>query len=242
MTSPGNGSKLLNLAMIVPKAQTRVLSLRYQAELYEAFHQDWRSQLLHALFTVPAMVGFLVLLACIPVGFEVNLIPGFAPANTLNVSFLGVMVLLAWYAVFDRWVALFALPFLVGAWLLANWVVLVLGSISALYAAGVVFACGAIQALSHYFEDVPPPLSGSESWADRHEWWSQASFKQVATIGIMFPMYSTLELISIPRIFPLQILRLLHRFGYRSAFAEEVKREALSMLYAGREDVTPATQ
>lgn len=241
MPTKESGSTLLHLFMIVPTAQTKVLSLRYQAELYEAFHQDWRSQLLHVLFTIPALVGFLALLASIPIGFNVQLFPGVAAANSINLALLGVFALFTWYALFDKWVALFALPFLVGAWVLANWAVLKWGGFAALYALALIFLCGAIQALSHIFEDVPPPLSGSDSWADKHEWWSNASFKQVATIGIMFPVYSTLELISIPRIFPLQILRLLHRFGYRKDFAEEVKKEALAMLFAGREDSVHST-
>jgi hypothetical protein len=90
---------------------------------------------------------------------------------------------------------------------------------------------GAIQTLSHTFEDVPPPLSGAPSFVAFREWVARTGARALLRSALLtWGVFFWLELWAAPRIWTIQVLHLLMRAGYRSALKSALDARAREIL------------
>jgi len=140
---------LSDTLLIVPLAHTRVVHVSFQTLMYELFHRTTGGRVGHLIGTPVVLFGALVLTSCVPGEAAEGLAIGLSLAIT------------AWGFAVDRLAGLATAIVLAllatGAFALAR----ALGAEAA--SAGVACMAGgcAVQTLSHTFEDVPPPMSGS---------------------------------------------------------------------------------
>jgi hypothetical protein len=206
---------VVDWVLVEPGVYWRIFSLDYQAERFEIFHQAALTRWVHYLGTQGILASFFLL----SWGHQVGPVP---------VPLVLGLVLSAWYL---------RLQWLVGV--VASVQLLVVAVIVAGFAArlgwgareaGILMVtCATALNLSHTAELVPPLLTGrgfetlSRSWA--HATWPQR-LRLVALNGFYLP----LEVVSAPRLFPVHVLRALHRLGWRRAWAADVSRRAQAVL------------
>lgn len=203
--------------LIVPRAHTALLDTRFQIEMYELFHRTWGGRIGHIVGTPMILFGTFL---------------GLQSATGSPVA--GTIVLLAMSAFalrVDRLVA--ALTALLGAVLVgvaAQIAPAALGAAGLSVAALVVGGC-ALQTLSHAFEDVPPPHSGTTEFVPVGRWLRERPLIEFVRSGIMVvAVFYWLELWATFRIWPLQILQILTWLGYRSDLREQLDARSAEIV------------
>lgn len=204
----------VELVLVEPDVYRRVLALDYQAEQFEVFHRSPITRWTHYVGTQVIVWAFLLLTA----GLHVGSVP---------VSALLAVALIAWYLVLDRVVGVVAgidvLVLLVLAQLASG------AGLTALDALVVLLVAAAAQNMSHSVEPVPPVLTG-RGFEPFAVYWSQAGATERARLLVLNVFYLPLELVSAPRLFPVHVMRALHRLGWRAAQAADVRARADAIL------------
>jgi hypothetical protein len=204
----------VQLVFIEPSAFVRVLDLDHQAERFAVFHTTALTRWTHYLGT-PLLLAALLLLA-----WPFSLGP--VPAPLL----LGVAAS-AWYLRLDPTVGLAATLELAGLALLAGAAHHALGWSPGQGLAAVALLAGALN-LSHAVESVPPTLTG-RGFEAFPVFWRRATAGQRLRVLALNAAYLPLEVVSAPRLFPVHVLRALHRLGWRRAWSADVARRARSV-------------
>jgi hypothetical protein len=86
--------------------------------------------------------------------------------------------------------------------------------------------CALLQTLSHAFEPIPPPWSGTHQWMALGPFWRSASVGRLVAIFALFPtVFVLLEWISAPRLVPVALIEALGRLGWlKEAHARLARR------------------
>ena len=226
--------RLIDYLMITPDAQTRIFDLQYQVELYEIFHRTRLSRTLHTLCTPIITWSMFILAARIPLRGPA-LMAQFSMGTEINAAFVLMGVLLLWYLKLDALVALTAAPILVTMWITSNLFSAALGGTAGWYGLSLMFICSTIQDVSHAVEPLPPPLSGNDHFGEGKAVLARMPLKmRIYTLVGGITIFAVLELISSPRIFVVQILSILKRFGYKKDFYEKATATAHEVLRGNR--------
>ena len=85
------------------------------------------------------------------------------------------------------------------------------------------------QSASHGLEDIPPPYNGTGRFVPR----DQVSKATQTRMALLFPFLSFHEWIASPKLLPYQMLRGLHKLGYRKDLEKRVQDKAQRMLATG---------
>ncbi len=214
LTSRGAEPSFAELVLVEPDVYRRVLSLDYQAEQFEVFHRSRITRWTHYLGTQVIVWAFLLLTA----GLHLGPVP---------VSVVLAVALIGWYLMLDAVVG-----FVAGADVL---VLLLLSQRAAdagwtaLDAVVVLLVAAAAQNISHSVEPVPPVLTG-RGFEPFPVYWSQASGYARVRLLLLNVFYLPLELVSAPRLFPVHVMRAMHRLGWRPDQAADVRARADAIL------------
>lgn len=203
--------------LIVPRAHTAVLDTRFQLEMYALFHRSFGARLghlvgspmillgvftgLHAL-TGGIWAGMAVLAVIVALGLRIDTIAAGITAG-LGLALLALAIRLA-----DP---------VAGSAMLACVVLVGVGA--------------AIQTLSHAFEDVPPPHSGSSRFVPVREWIPRIDLRELLrSTALTFGVFIWLELWATPRIWTIQVLSLLMAAGHRPKLREALRQRTREIL------------
>jgi len=208
---------LLELVLIEPGVYRRVLALDYQAEQFEVFHRRGLTRWVHYLGT-PLILWALLLLTA---GHRLGPFPG---------PLVAAAALAAWYLRLDLRVGL-AASLEVGLLALLASLAADQG-LTAAHALAVLAVAAAAQNLSHSVEPVPPVLTG-RGFEGFPAYWARASGAHRVRLLALNLCYLPLEVVSAPRLFPVHVLRALHRLGWRPGWAEDVRTRAAAILEGG---------
>jgi uncharacterized membrane protein YGL010W len=187
--------------LIVPASHTAIFNYRFQLEMYELFHRSVGGRVGHMLGTPAILLGLMVALHQVSGG------PWWSVALAGGIAVYGIRV--------DRWAA--ALTAVFGAVLvgLAAWMTSSTASPWLMVFGLVVGGC-LVQTVSHSFEEIPPPHSGTTEFLSMEEWLPKAGFRGVLrSAGLVTGVFFWLEFWATFRIWPLQMLHVLMLCGYR---------------------------
>lgn len=205
---------LLDLVLVDRDAYWRVFSLDYQAEQFEVFHRSRITRWTHYAGTQTIVGGLLLASA----GRKV----GPLPADLLLAAGLA-----GWYVRMDARVGLAAGAQVAALTALARATARRgVGSRPALVA---LLAAAAAQNVSHAAEPVPPVLTGG-GFEPFGVFWERASALERARVVALNAFYLPLEVVSAPRLFPVHVLRLLQRAGWRRDWADDLRSRADAIL------------
>lgn len=221
--------------LTIPEAQTRIFDLEWQSTFYTVFHQTRTSRLLHALCMAPICFSLFLLATYWDLGTG-SLFRTLPELTAINGSIIILMICSIWYIAMDRTVGFATMPVILGFWLLANGTHYLMGMSGVWFGLALLFGASAIQTISHQPEQVPPPHSGTDKFMSFPEWQQKASFWHKFKVSVMFPIFTMVELISSPRLMPVQILRLMHKFGYRKDMEARNNLRARRVLETGNYD------
>lgn len=210
-------ASLLDLVLVDRDAYWRVFSLDYQAEQFEVFHRSRITRWTHYAGT-QAIVGGLLLAG---VGRRV----GPFPADLLLAAALS-----GWYLRMDARVGLAAGAEVSALAALAR--IAARRGVSGRRALTAVLVAAAAQNLSHAAEPVPPVLTG-RGFEPFPVFWERAGGAERGRIIALNACYLPLEVVSAPRLFPVHVLRLLQRAGWRRDWAEDLRSRADAILAGG---------
>jgi hypothetical protein len=207
--------------LIVPEAHVRIGDFHFQAELYDVFHRRWGSRLGHLLCTPVVVTGAFLALSAIPLT-----LPGGLPVGALLLA----VGMVAFFFFLDRFVGLLATPVVAG--LFAASIALARLLDGRAFAAGALaMAAGAVaQAVSHLFEEVPPPWSGHRSWRPLGEVLRAATARTVLGLAGLTLMSFLLEWWASFRILGLQLNFLAMQTGLRPALTKRLERRRAAIL------------
>jgi hypothetical protein len=206
----------LELVLVERDVYWRVLSLDYQAEQFEVFHRSALTRWTHYVGTHVIVWAFLLLTVRAAIG-------------PVPVAVLLAIALIAWYLRLDRVVGVVAgldVAVLLGLAALAS-----SRGLTPLTAVVVLAVVAAAQNVSHSVEPVPPVLTG-RGFEPFPVFWSQASTWHRVRVLLLNVFYLPLELVSAPRLFPVHVMRAMHRLGWRPEQAADVESRALAILGA----------
>jgi hypothetical protein len=193
---------------VIPRVQWDLLDLDYQLYTFALFHRDRRTKLIHS-FTIPAIMFCSLLL------LERWALPAGGPA-WLNAALVYAAV-----------VALVHLPWcllhrLAGLWLftaatlsLLYWAVHWLPEPSVAAALIAIYVLGLVETSSHGFEPVPPYNNGEGRWMSPQEFRRKGGVWAVIATVSTPTIFTFASLFSNPRTFPMVLLGIMNRFGYR---------------------------
>ena len=218
--------------LTIPEAQVRIFDLKWQSTFYTVFHQTKTSKLLHTLCMAPIVFSLFALASYIDFS-DAAVIDSLSGLTAINGAFVVLIVSAIWYLLMDVTIGLVTMPIIVAFWLLANAFNAYFGFNGVYVAIGTLFLFSFIQTVSHQPEPVPPPHSGSKKFVAYKKWMKIASVGQKVKVVLLFPVFTCVELISSPRLLPVQVLRLMHRFGYRKDFEKETTMLAKRVLKSG---------
>jgi len=208
---PSDTSKILRHALIVPAVHHRVLDDRFQREMYELFHRKAVCRIGHAVCTPIIMLGLFLL------GVSVGRAP-------LDAGLALGLLLAAWYLASERVVGGIMIGLIlvleIAAHLLAG--ALRNGPSAHTTALGIVAAGALLQTWSHVVEDVPPPVSGADGWVPVGTWFRESGPAHLAYAALLSLFAPLLELWGTPRVWPLQVLHLMMRAGYRPELKKQI--------------------
>ncbi len=92
-------------------------------------------------------------------------------------------------------------------------------------------AAGALQTWTHAFEDVPPPLSGTAGWVTVSEWRRKTPLPRLMLAFVLsLSVYILVEIFSSPRLFGVQVFKLMLRLGYKPRVRAEIAAESRRIL------------
>jgi hypothetical protein len=204
----------VDLVLVERDVYWRVFSLDYQAEQFEVFHRSALTRWTHYVGTQVIVWAFLLL----TMGFRIGPLP---------VAVLIAIALVAWYVRLDAVVGLVAgaqvVVLLALAWLASS------RGLGATAAVIVLVAAAAAQNVSHSVEPVPPVLTG-RGFEPFPVYWAQASTAHRVRLLLLNFLYLPLELVSAPRLFPVHVMRAMHRLGWRTDRADDVRARATTIL------------
>ncbi len=209
--------RLLYDALIVPSAHTRVFDATFQLDVYEVFHTHPITRWAHLVCTPIVNISLLAAATVLPHG---------AP--------LAALIALSLYCLVQGWGALLMIPVLAVSVGFAYPLAAFLGG-SVPTAFAIAYAAAFAQTLSHGFEPVPPPWSGSYRFITLKEFLFRTPPLKLA--GLVFAsalIFPVLEFWASPRIWPVQIVHLMMRAGMRPALARRTRRRVLEILSDAR--------
>ena len=205
---------LVDLVLVEPAVYWRVFSLDYQAEQFEVFHRSAVTRWTHYVGTPIIVWAFLLLTMGIRIG-------------PLPVAVLLAVALGAWYVRLDAVVGLVAdaevVVLLALAWLASG------RGLGVTTAVLVLVVAAAAQNVSHSVEPVPPVLTG-RGFEPFPVYWAHASTPHRVRLLMLNFLYLPLELVSAPRLFPVHVMRAMHRLGWRPDQADDVRARATTIL------------
>jgi hypothetical protein len=189
----------VELVLVEPGVYWRIFSLDYQAEQFEDFHTRSFTRWTHYVGTQAIVWAFLLLTMGVTIG-------------PIPVAVLVAVALVMWYLRMVRLVGLVAgldVVFLFAlAWLASN------AGPGAPEALIVLVAAAAAQNVSHSVEPVPPVLTG-RGFEQFAVYWSEARPWHRVRLLLLNLLYLPLELVSAPRLFPVHVMRAMHRLGWQ---------------------------
>jgi len=204
----------VDLVLVERDVYWRVFSLDYQAEQFEVFHRSAVTRWTHYVGTQVIVWAFLLLTMSVRIG-------------QVPVALLLAVALGAWYIRLDQVVGLVASAqvavLLALAWLASE------RGLGATAAVVVLVVAAAAQNVSHSVEPVPPVLTG-RGFESFPVYWAQASTAHRVRLLLLNFLYLPLELVSAPRLFPVHVMRAMHRFGWRTDQADDVRARATAIL------------
>lgn len=205
--------------LIVPRSHTDVFASRYQVEMYELFHRTLGGRLGHMVGTPTILLGLMMMMD--------RASGGVWPALVLAgaIGLYGMRV--------ERVAGLVTALLAAGLAALSTLVVAQTGDQTYWVALGLVVGACAAQTLSHGFEDVPPPLSGTVGFMPVMEWAVTRRIRDFARSGFLFfGVFFWLELWATFRIWPLQVLHVLMALGYRPELREQLTQRCEEIVAA----------
>lgn len=218
--------------LTIPQAQVKIFDIEWQSAFYEVFHQTKTSRLLHTICMAPIVYSLFVLASYIEFS-NASILPSTPAYTAVNGAFVVMLVSAIWYLLMDLTIGLISLPILVAFWFLANVFSFSFGT-DGIYAALVMlFTFSFIQTVSHQPEPVPPPHSGKKGFVAYKKWVKSATLAQKVKVILLFPVFTIVELISSPRLLPVQILRLMQKFGFRPELKKLTTERAHRVLKTG---------
>jgi uncharacterized membrane protein YGL010W len=205
--------------LIVPRSHTDVFATRFQVEMYELFHRTPGGRIGHMLGTPLILLGVMMLLA-----HATGVIwPSVVLAAGIGVYGMRV----------DRRVGAVTAFLAVG---LAFAALLIAQNTGAqTYWVGAALVVGACfgQTLSHAFEDVPPPHSGTTDFVPVTQWARVSRIKDFARSGaLVVGVFFWLEFWATFRIWPLQVLHVMMALGYRPELRAELTQRCEEIVAA----------
>lgn len=216
----------VSLLLVVPQAHVRQLDLHFQTAWYDVFHRARPNQVSHILCMGPIVWVALSFACLLP-------LPGFTPSG-LDLGLVLAFALVGAYAAMDRWLGLVMAPVMAALWASAHLLVGAWGAGAFPLALVVLGVAGAVQTWTHSFEDIPPPLSGTEGWVTVSEWRRKASLPRLLlTVGLSLSVYILVEIFSSPRLFGVQVFKLMLRLGYKPSVRAEIAAESRRILATG---------
>lgn len=214
-------------AVIVPEAQTHLLEFQWQLDVYETFHTVRVNRLSHAVCFYPLLFTYFVLAALVslPVGPLSSALPD-ATRPSLALALAAVLAL--WYLRLDRLVGLVLVPLLAAMALGANELVGRHGAEAARMTFLAVLVPNMLAlTLTHALEPIPPPWSGTRGFVPMSVWSERTPLgARVRMILLTFWTGLVLEYWAAPRFVPIQILKILHLFGYKREMTERAVARA----------------
>ncbi|MFT3772954.1 MAG: hypothetical protein QM820_46810 [Minicystis sp.] len=217
-------------AVIVPEAQVHLLELQWQLDVYEAFHTARWNRLSHIVCFYPLLWTYFAFGACVSLA-DAPLWAAFPHATRATLA-LGLLPILAtWYLLLDRLVGLVLLPVLVAMALSANVFAAHFGGDAAqIVLLAVVVPNMVVLTLTHGLEPMPPPWSGSNRFVPMQTWrrtmpllWQAKAAAVTLTTGLL------LEYWAAPRFVPIQVLKILHLFGYKREMTALAQQRARAL-------------
>lgn len=206
--------RLAQSILIVPAAHSRILDMRFQIEMYELFHQTLLCRLGHMICTPLVLLGALILASRIELA-----------GATVTPASIYVATLAAFAISLDRRVGAVMIPLLAALLLLAHHLGAALGARATPAAIALMVAGSVFQTLSHMADAVPPPASGAPGWVPTRAWIKSSSLGQLIRVGALSATaFTLLEFWATFRIWPLQVLHLLLRLGYRPELRRTLHR------------------
>jgi uncharacterized membrane protein YGL010W len=213
----------VSLLLVVPQAHVRQLDLHFQTAWYDVFHRVRLNQISHVLCMGPIVWVMLVFACLLP-------LPGFTPP-ALDLGLVLALALVAAYVVMDRGLGLLMAPVMGALWVSAHLLVGARGAAALPLVLIVLAAAGALQTWTHAFEEVPPPLSGTEGWVTVAEWRRKTPLPRLMlAFGLSLSVYILVEIASSPRLFGVQVFKLMLCFGYKPSVRAEIAAESRRIL------------
>lgn len=213
----------VSMLLVVPEAHVRQLDLHFQTAWYDVFHRTRPNQISHVLCMGPIVWVMLVFACLVP-------LPGLTPPG-LDLGLVLACALLAAYGTMDRGLGLVMAPVMAAIWASAHLLVGALGAGALPLALVVLAVAGALQTWTHAFEDIPPPLSGAEGWVTVSEWRRKTSLPRLMlTFVLSLSVYILVEIISSPRLFGVQVFKLMLCLGYKPSVRAEIAAESRRIL------------
>lgn len=214
---------VVSLLLVVPEAHVRQLDLHFQTAWYDVFHRARPNQLSHVLCMGPIVWVMLVFACLLP-------LPGFTPPG-FDLGLVLAFALVAACVAMDRGLGLVMAPVMAALWASAHLLVGARGAGAFFIALAVLAVAGALQTWTHAFEDVPPPLSGTEGWVTVSEWRRKTPLPRLMlAIVLTLSVYILVEIFSSPRLFCVQVFKLMLRLGYKPSVRAEIAAESRRIL------------
>jgi len=225
--------RLRDYLFIVPEAHVRLNDFQFQVEIYDVFHRRWGSRIGHTVCTPLVMTGIFALLALLPVGPIDSFLGGAPIAHGLAVP--ATLLLLGWFVSIDTLAGMMMVPFMALTLVAAH----VLDQVSGVHALRngliLVYVSSFFQMLSHGFEEFPPPLSGSYRWVPFRAWLRRVDVPTV--LGLVLAsttVYTALECWASPRVWLLQMIKVMMAFGYRPELRQMLRKRVPEILADSR--------
>ena len=177
----------VSVLLVVPDAHVRQLDLHFQTAWYDVFHRSRPNQISHILCMGPIVWLMLVFACLLP-------LPGITPPG-LDLGLVLAFALVAAYVAMDRGLGLLMAPVMAALWASAHLFVGARGAGAFPIALVVLAVAGALQTWTHAFEDVPPPVSGTEGWVPLTEWRRKTPLsRMMLTFALTASVYILVEI------------------------------------------------
>jgi hypothetical protein len=217
--SKGPVGTLGERVLIVPMAHTELGDVSFQLEMYELFHRTPGGRIGHMIGTPTILFGLFLLVSRIP-GVGAGLVAGAL-----------ITAIAAWGLVIDRLTGAVTLALCTGLGLGALAAGASLGAQAIVVGIALAVAGCLVQTLSHLFEHVPPPQSGTTEFVPVRTWLRGIGVVDALRSALLtFAVFFWLELWATLRIWPIQVLHVLMRVGHRRALRRALEERVAEIL------------